>query len=120
MLADLLSLQHDGAEAGTAQCAAVEKEPQAAWPARPGPPEVHAGEAAGPHLQAAFLPHLPPAGIPWCLAVGLHDAAGDRPPGLVSRLQYQQPARPVEDQRSGGCGDGREEPQLGFVSARRI
>ena len=75
------------------------------------PHPLNARQAAGAHVQAALLPHLPPAGLPRRLAVRFHDATGDRPAGFVRRLEDQQAALAVEDQRSGGCGDGRKDLQ---------
>ena len=96
-------------EAGPVHRAAVKQEPHAARPARAGLAEVHAGQAAGLDLKPAFLAHLPLAGLPWRLPVGLHDAAGNRPSRLVRRLEDQQPPGAVVDQCSGRRGDGRED-----------
>ena len=111
VLGDLLRLHHDPGEAGVAERAAVEQVPDTARFARARAAEVHArqpGRVARADVEAAFFGHLTPARVPGRLPVGLHDAAGNRPAGLVGGLQDQQPACPVEDERTRGNRDGRE------------
>src|SRR5260370_11433747 len=108
VLGDLLGLRDDGGEDGVIERAAVEEEPYPARPAWPGPAKVDAGQPRAPHVDAALLPYLAPARVPRRLTVGFHHPAGYGPPGLVGRLQDEEPASVVEDQRSGGRGDGRE------------
>ncbi len=74
--------------------AAVEEEPDAARPAGLRSEEVDADQSSARQHQAGLLAHLTPARLPGRLAVGLHLAAGDRPPGLVGRLHHEDAARP--------------------------
>ena len=78
---------------------------------RSGPSaEVHArqaGRVARVDVEAEFLGHLTPASVPGRLPVGLQDAAGNRPAGLVGGLEDQS-ACPIEDERARGHRDGRE------------
>src|SRR5215469_4276542 len=113
VLGDLLGLDHDPGQAGVAERAAVEQVPDAARFPRAGAAEVHAGQPAGGDGEAALLGHLALARFPRRLPVRLHDAAWDRPAGLVGGLQDQQPASPVEDQRARGHRDGGEAELIG-------
>src|SRR6516164_10913906 len=88
--------------------AAVEQEPDATRTAGFRPAEIHAGQPAAVHLDAALFAHLAAACLPGRLPVRFHDATRDRPAGLVCRLEDQQPACPVEDERPGRYRDGRE------------
>src|SRR6516162_11293206 len=88
--------------------AAVEQVPDSARTAGFRPAEIHAGQPAAMHFDATLFAHLAAACLPGRLPVRFHDATRDRPAGLVSRLEDQQPARPVEDERPGRYRDGRQ------------
>src|SRR5580658_1606024 len=108
VLGDLLGLQHDPGQGPVTNWSAVEQEPDAARPARARTTEIHRRQPPAVHVQAALLADLAPARLPGRLAVGLHDATRDRPARLVGRLEDQQPARPVEDERPRRYRDRRE------------
>ena len=73
-----------------------------------GSPCTPAGPG-GPRRCGGRILRPPHAGTrPRASPVGLHDAAGNRPAGLVDGLQVQQLACPVEDERARGNRDGRE------------
>jgi hypothetical protein len=125
VLSDLFRLHHDPGQAGVAEHAAVEQVPDAAGFARSRAAEVHArqpGRVTSVDLEAAFFGHLTPARFPGRLPVGFHDTAGNRPAGFVGRLQDQQPACPVEDERARGHRYGREADavQGGLVRAEAV
>ncbi len=61
---DFIWLQLDPAQGGVVQPAAVEQIPDPARTARSRPAEVHAGQAASAHGQAAFLADLALASLP--------------------------------------------------------
>src|SRR6202050_1487064 len=119
MLADLLGLQCDRGQAAALQGAEVEQEPDAAGAAGPGMPEVHACEPAAAQLDPALLTDLAAARLPGRLPVRFHDAAWNRPAGLVSRLQNEQAARSVEDEGAGGYRNPRQRRVLGCTYSRR-
>jgi hypothetical protein len=111
VLGNFLRLYHDPGEAGVAERVAVEQVPDTARFARAGAAEVHArqpGRVTRADVKAAFFGNLTPASVPGRLAVGLDDAARNRPPGLVGGFQDQQATCPVEDERARGSRDGRE------------
>src|SRR5271166_7005215 len=105
---DLLGLQHEAGERLVAHFPAVEEEPDPPWAARARAAEVHRREPRAGHVDAGLLAHLALARLPRRLPVRLHDTAGDRPAALVGRLEDQQPARPVEDERPRGYRNTRE------------
>src|SRR5271166_648268 len=109
---DLLGLQHEAGERLVAHFPAVEEEPDPPWAARARAAEVHRREPRAGHVDAGLLAHLALARLPRRLPVRLHDTAGDRPAALVGRLEDQQPARPVEDERPRGCRNTRERYSL--------
>jgi hypothetical protein len=101
VLRDLFLLKRDAAENGVVKRTAVKKKTDAARAAGALAAEIHTRQAAALHLEAALFPDLAAAGLPRCLAVGLHHAAGNGPPGLVGRLEDEEPALAVKDHCSG-------------------
>jgi len=68
-------------------------------------------------FDAAFSGDFAPARLPGRFPVGFHDAAGDRPARLIGRLQDEQPAGPVDNQRPGRNRDRRNSRNLPIASA---
>ena len=98
VVAELGRLQRDRGRLLVRDHPAVEEEPKPHGPARLGRPSVDGGEPPGAHPQPRLLEDLTLAGLPRRLAVGLHDAPGDRPPALVGRFEHEDPPAAVADE----------------------
>src|SRR5581483_3939163 len=101
-------LQLDGGQRLVAHLPAIEEVPDAGQPARLRRAEIHRGQPPAAHLEAGLLAHLALARLPRGLSVRLHAAAGNGPAALVRRLEDEQPADRVEDERPRGHRDSRK------------
>ena len=102
---DLPGLQALAFELLGAEFATVKEEPQPTRPARRlRRPEVHTDQAAACDLDPTLLAGLAPARLPRRLAILLELPARNRPATLVARLQNQQPAQRVKQQRAADAG----------------